>query len=110
MQSNYNKDIINSFLGIEPISINSSVLSQALRDRYYWMNIPNVTNPKEINIELQKILSNAQTNHKKARYISVMGAKSKGTPTKMLYRYLNNANIIFKGEKHYKECLDKISH
>ena len=33
--------------GIEPIFINSSLVSAQNRQRYYWTNIPNITQPKE---------------------------------------------------------------
>ena len=42
--------------GIEPILINSSLVSAQSRQRYYWTNIPNVTQPKERGIVLQNIL------------------------------------------------------
>lgn len=41
------KDIISKELGVEPIRINSSLLSPQLRDRLYWTNIPNVTQPED---------------------------------------------------------------
>ena len=40
-------NIITQHLGVEPILINSSLLSAQSRQRYYWTNIPNVTQPKD---------------------------------------------------------------
>lgn len=38
--SKKNKDIISSYLGVQPIMINSSLVSGQNRQRYYWTNIP----------------------------------------------------------------------
>ena len=42
--------------GIEPIFINSSLVSAQNRQRYYWTNIPNISQPKERGIVLRDIL------------------------------------------------------
>lgn len=34
------QDVISSYLGVEPIMINSSLVSAQNRERYYWTNIP----------------------------------------------------------------------
>lgn len=34
------QDIISSYLGVEPIMINSNLVSAQNRVRYYWTNIP----------------------------------------------------------------------
>lgn len=43
------KKIITAILGVEPIKINSNLVSYQNRNRYYWTNIPNVTNSSKIN-------------------------------------------------------------
>lgn len=42
--------------GIEPHFINSSLVSAQNRQRYYWTNIPNITQPEERGIVLRDIL------------------------------------------------------
>mgnify|MGYP002623822126 FL=1 len=42
--------------GIEPIFINSSLVSAQSRQRYYWTNIPNITQPEQRGIVLRDIL------------------------------------------------------
>lgn len=49
------QDIITQYLGVEPIMINSSLVSAQNRVRLYWTNIPNVTQPKDLGITLQDI-------------------------------------------------------
>jgi len=51
-----NKEIISKELGVEPIQINSALLSAQSRKRLYWTNIPNVTLPEDKGILLQDIL------------------------------------------------------
>lgn len=50
------QDIISSYLGVEPIEINSSLVSAQNRRRLYWTNIPNITLPEDKNITLEDIL------------------------------------------------------
>lgn len=50
------QDIISEYLGIEPILINSALVSAQNRERLYWTNIPNITQPKDLKINLNNIL------------------------------------------------------
>jgi DNA-cytosine methyltransferase len=50
------QDIISQYLGVEPIAINSSLVSAQNRPRLYWTNIPNVVEPTKIDIKLKDIL------------------------------------------------------
>ena len=44
--------------GIQPVLINSSLLSAQSRQRFYWTNIPNIKQPEERGIVLRDILEN----------------------------------------------------
>ena len=50
------QDIITVELGVKPIKINSSLLSGQSRNRLYWTNIPNITQPEDKGIRLKDIL------------------------------------------------------
>jgi DNA-cytosine methyltransferase len=50
------QDIISDLLGVQPIEINSALLSAQNRKRLYWTNIPDVTQPKDKNIHLKNII------------------------------------------------------
>lgn len=50
------QDIISSYMGVEPIKINSALVSAQSRNRLYWTNIPNVSEPKDKGIVLKDIL------------------------------------------------------
>jgi DNA (cytosine-5)-methyltransferase 3A len=49
-------DVITEMLGVEPICINSSLVSAQNRVRYYWTNIPNVRQPEDKGILLKDIV------------------------------------------------------
>ena len=74
--SNDNKEIISELLGVEPIMINSALVSAQNRKRLYWTNIPNVEQPKDKNILLQDILEYEFTNRRKSKTVRIGGAKS----------------------------------
>ena len=52
------KDEITRVLGVEPIMINSALVSAQNRKRCYWTNIPNVVQPKDKGILLADVLEN----------------------------------------------------
>ena len=52
----YWEKIINTELGVEPILINSNLVSAQNRERLYWTNIPNVVQPKDMNIKFIDVL------------------------------------------------------
>lgn len=53
------KDIITSYLEVEPIYINSNIFSAQSRARYYWTNIPHDELPKTCNIVVRDILEDS---------------------------------------------------
>ena len=48
---------INELFNVEPIEINSALVSAQNRKRLYWTNIPNVTQPKDKGIVLKEVIS-----------------------------------------------------
>jgi DNA (cytosine-5)-methyltransferase 3A len=50
--------IITEAIGVEPIKINSNLLSAQNRERLYWTNIPNITQPENKDIFIEDILDN----------------------------------------------------
>ena len=52
------KDIITSAVGIEPILINSELVSGQSRERLYWTNISNITQPENKHIYVDDIVQN----------------------------------------------------
>lgn len=54
------KNVITEYLGVEPIEINSKIVSAQNRERLYWTNIPNVKQPQNKNINLIDILEHTE--------------------------------------------------
>lgn len=52
------KDIISEKLGVEPVLINSALVSAQNRKRLYWTNISNITQPEDKCLLLKDILEN----------------------------------------------------
>lgn len=50
------KDEISKYLGVQPIMINSALVSAQNRKRCYWTNIPNVTQPEDLGMMLADVL------------------------------------------------------
>ena len=50
------QDIISDLLGVQPIEINSALVSAQNRKRLYWTNIPNVSQPEDKGILLKDIV------------------------------------------------------
>jgi DNA-cytosine methyltransferase len=48
--------VITEYLGVKPILINSNLVSAQNRQRLYWTNIPNITQPEDRGILLKDIL------------------------------------------------------
>jgi len=60
------QDVISKYLWVEPIMINSSLVSAQNRVRLYWTNIPNITQPEDKNIVLADILEDGVTDRSKS--------------------------------------------
>lgn len=50
------QDVISKELGVQPITINSSLVSAQNRVRLYWTNIPNIATPSDKKILLKDII------------------------------------------------------
>ena len=49
-------DVITKALGVDYIEINSNLVSAQNRKRYYWTNIPNITQPEDKGIMLKDVV------------------------------------------------------
>ena len=56
------QDVITEYLGVEPIKINSNLVSAQTRERLYWTNIPNINQPEDLGITLNDILEDIGVN------------------------------------------------
>jgi DNA-cytosine methyltransferase len=51
-------DVISEYMGVEPIMINSALVSAQNRVRFYWTNIPGIEQPEDRGMVLRDILEN----------------------------------------------------
>jgi len=99
------EDIITELMGVEPIRINSKLISPQLRNRLYWTNIPGIEIPKEKDIQLNNILTEGWSDRKKARCLLESDSRPVITPIKRFHRYLMGfITLVFKDEEHYYAC------
>lgn len=60
------RDVISSYLGVEPIEINSALVSAQNRKRLYWTNIPGITQPEDKQIFLKDIIETGISDREKS--------------------------------------------
>lgn len=68
-------DKITELVGVEPIEINSALVSAQNRRRLYWTNIPGVTQPKDKGILLKDIIESGISDREKSYCIDANYAK-----------------------------------
>jgi site-specific DNA-cytosine methylase len=81
------QDIISGLLGVKPVNINSKLVSAQLRNRFYWTNIGEISQPEDKNIKLQDILTSGFTDREKARAILESESRPLVSKDKMWHRY-----------------------
>lgn len=89
------RDYLTKCMGVEPIRINSKLVSAALRDRYYWTNIEGITQPEDKGITLQSVLTSGYTDRQKARALLVSDSRPLVDKKKMLHRYKKFGTIVW---------------
>ena len=90
------QDVISDLLGVQPMRINSSKFTAAKRDRLYWTNIPNISEPIDKEISFDDINSNIDEWLEPERIEKIAAWKAQQKP-------LKNATLI--GSKSKLPCL-----
>lgn len=101
------REIITELLGVEPIKINSKLVSGQLRNRLYWTNIPDIKQPQDKKINLNDILVDGWSDREKARCLLESDSRPPVNPLKMFHRYYSTGftTLIFKSKQHYEDCV-----
>ncbi len=91
------KEEITKALGVEPIYINSELVSAQHRKRLYWTNIPNVIQPEDKGILLKDIIESGQVDRKKSLCIARRTVGNQGSQSYMRRRYFGKsfAQMVF---------------
>ena len=102
------QDIISEELGVKPVRINSSLVSGAMRDRFYWTNIPMDGLPKDREIKFQSLIDNGYTERDKCLCLLESYSRPMKTPSKIARRYFKYGfwQVIFKDEETYNVLKD----
>lgn len=53
---NSDRDAITELLGVEPVAINSNLVSALERNRYYWTNIPGISQPEDKGLHFADVM------------------------------------------------------
>jgi DNA-cytosine methyltransferase len=85
------QDVISRYLGVQPIEINSSLVSAQNRKRLYWTNIPYHGLPEDKGIVLQDILENGFSDRDKSHCIDA--------------NYFKGGNLKSYFEKHRRQLV-----
>lgn len=84
-------DVITDALGVEPIAINSNLVSAQNRYRLYWTNIPQAGLPNDKGVKLQDILEDGVVDRDKAHCIDA--------------NYFKGGNLKSYFEKHRRQLV-----
>jgi DNA-cytosine methyltransferase len=85
------QDVISNALGVEPIEINSSLVSAKNRKRLYWTNIHNITQPEDKGILLKDILEDGVVDREKGHCLDA--------------NYFKGGNLKSYFEKHRRQLV-----
>lgn len=85
------KDIISLNLGVQPIAINSALVSAQDRKRLYWTNIPGVTQPEDLKIHLHDVVLDGFVDRDKSH--AIIG--SIGRTTHREYLQKNQGQMVY---------------
>jgi site-specific DNA-cytosine methylase len=103
----HDQNEITKLLGVEPIRINSSLVSAQLRDRLYWTNIPNVIQPKDKNIMLQDIIENGYVDREKSNCITESSSRQAATPGGLRRYTMGFGQCVFVSKEEYERIIGK---
>ena len=85
------QDVISEHLGVEPVKINSSLVSAQNRVRLYWTNIPGIEQPEDKGIVLKDILEDGLVDRDKSHCLDA--------------NYFKGGNLKSYFEKHRRQLV-----
>ena len=93
--SKQSQQIITDYLGVEPIEINSNLVSAQNRRRLYWTNIPVDGLPEDKGTVLADILEDGYTDRDKSYCLDASYYKGGGASNVRLYFEKSRRQIVF---------------
>ena len=104
------KNVITKTLGVEPIMINSNLLSAQNRPRLYWTNIPGVSEPEDKGLFIKDVLDDEYTEKEVLsqkiidRYQPIENSSYAIGTTKPEFRTIGQRDYVF-GDDNKMGCL-----
>lgn len=94
------KEQITRHLGVEPILINSALVSAQNRNRLYWTNIPGACVPGDKGILLRDIIESGRVDREKGLCLTRRYAGFNGTQSYLCRRYFGKSfgQAVFEGD------------
>ena len=98
------QDIISRELGVEPVMIDSALVSAQMRKRLYWANFP-IEQPEDRGIVLQDILEDGSTDRDKSYCIDAKYSNTAGVGPCAIYQYENKGRrqLVVNNEGNYRQ-------
>lgn len=102
------QELISKELGVQPVRINSSLVSGFLRDRYYWTNIPFDELPHDKGIKLKDIIESGYVDRDKGLCLLESYSRPLKNPIKIARRYFKYGfwQVVFKDHETYLKLKD----
>jgi site-specific DNA-cytosine methylase len=99
------QDLISEELGVQPVRINSALVSGTMRDRFYWTNIPFDGLPKDKGVKLGDIIDNGYVDREKGLCLLESYSRPLKNPVKIARRYFLYGfwQVIFRDEETYNK-------
>ena len=105
--SKHDQDEITELLGVEPVNINSELVSAQRRDRLYWTNIPNITQPEDRHILFQDIIENGFVNKDKSNCVTESMSRQVATPGGVRRYMMGFGTYVFDSQEEYERIVGK---
>ena len=104
------QDVISKTLGVEPIMINSALVSAQNRHRLYWTNIKGVTQPEDKGLLLKDVLKDTYSEKEvlseliQSRFKLTPNSKTTYGTTKPDFRTIGERDVVY-GDNNKMGCL-----
>lgn len=103
------QDEITELLGVEPININSDLVCAQRRERLYWTNIPNITQPEDRHIMFNDIIESGWVNKDKSNCVTESMSRQVATPGGVRRYMVGFGSLVFDSQEEYEKIVGKTS-
>ena len=98
------QDVISRYLGVEPIEINSALVSAQNRKRLYWTNMPGIGIPEDKGVLLRDVIESGTVDRDKSLCITHRYAGYAGSQSYLRRRYFGKSM----GQAVFENCTPEL--